>query len=285
MSNPKGPRLNVPPFDAIVDLVGNPNDADLVLFVNGNQFMVMPELIERFQVKYPQVGSVFYETLPPGLLKQQIEHNGCLSVGSFKLSVQADVYTAGKLEITELAGYVDQVWPYAQNHLALAVLKGNPKHILQLTDLGRPDVAIAMPNLKTEGIARLARQAAWMAGGESLVERIFVKKVHQRTTHFTTVHHRETVPWLTNGRVDVGVLWGSEAEWAIRQGVPIESVPLPTAANPTGRYLAAGLKHSLHPTARDGFLEFLTSEEASAIYQSYGFEAVNDDGSQVFGGF
>ena len=284
MSNPKGPRLDVPPFDAIVDLVGNPYDADLVLFVNGNQFMVMPELIERFQARYPEVGTIFYETLPPGLLKQQIEHNGHLSVGSLNFSVQADVYTAGRQEMTDLAGYVDKVWPYAQNHLALAVPKGNPEHITQLTDLGRTDITIAMPNLKTEGIARLARQAALMAGGESLVERIFAEKVQQGTTHFTAIHHRQTVPWLIDGRVDVGVLWASEAQWAIRQGYSIELVSLPAAANPIGRYLAAGLKHALHPTARDLFLAFLTSVEASAIYQSYGFEAIND-GSQAFGGF
>ena len=43
------------------------DSADLVLFVAGNQFMVMDELIRVFQEEHADVKTIFYETLPPGL--------------------------------------------------------------------------------------------------------------------------------------------------------------------------------------------------------------------------
>ncbi|MEE9527390.1 MAG: hypothetical protein V3W07_06970, partial [Syntrophobacteria bacterium] len=42
------------------------DSADLVLFVAGNQFMVMEELLTVFQNQYPGIKKIFYETLPPG---------------------------------------------------------------------------------------------------------------------------------------------------------------------------------------------------------------------------
>jgi len=38
------------------------NEADLILFMAGNQFMVMEELLEVFQKVYPEVKKIFYET-------------------------------------------------------------------------------------------------------------------------------------------------------------------------------------------------------------------------------
>ncbi len=52
--------------------------ADLVLFVAGNQFMVMEELLGAFQSKYPEVKKIFYETLPPGLELKQILAGGAI---------------------------------------------------------------------------------------------------------------------------------------------------------------------------------------------------------------
>ena len=40
--------------------------ADLVLFMAGNQFMVMKEIVAEFKTQYPEVKNIFYETLPPG---------------------------------------------------------------------------------------------------------------------------------------------------------------------------------------------------------------------------
>jgi hypothetical protein len=40
--------------------------ADLVLYLAGNQFMVMEELVQDFLGKHSNISSVYVETIPPG---------------------------------------------------------------------------------------------------------------------------------------------------------------------------------------------------------------------------
>ena len=54
------------------------HSADLSLFVAGNQFMVMEELLSEFQNKNPDIKRIFYETLPPGLELKQILKGGAI---------------------------------------------------------------------------------------------------------------------------------------------------------------------------------------------------------------
>ncbi len=54
------------------------DSADLVLFMAGNQFMAMDELIAGFQQEYPDVKNIFYETLPSGLELKQILSGGAV---------------------------------------------------------------------------------------------------------------------------------------------------------------------------------------------------------------
>ena len=52
--------------------------ADLILYVAGNQFMVMEKLLTLFQQLNPEVKYIFYETLPPGLELKQILSGGAI---------------------------------------------------------------------------------------------------------------------------------------------------------------------------------------------------------------
>lgn len=90
------------------------DSADLVLFMAGNQFMVMEELLHAFQHEYPEIRRIFYETLPPGLELKQILAGGA-KFGSMEIRVTPDVYTS----VTEDAmkelfrrGYIDNYFVY-----------------------------------------------------------------------------------------------------------------------------------------------------------------------------
>ena len=52
--------------------------ADLVLFMAGNQFMALEEIIAELQAACPDVKRIFYETLPPGLELKQILAGGAI---------------------------------------------------------------------------------------------------------------------------------------------------------------------------------------------------------------
>ena len=91
----KGYEFQIPDIDNVPDLHGNPEGAKLVLFIGGNQFFVLPELMSAFEKQHPELrGHIFYETLPPGILRKQMDSNNTITLGNFTLRIQPDVYEA-----------------------------------------------------------------------------------------------------------------------------------------------------------------------------------------------
>ena len=270
----KGYVFEVPVINNVPDLHGNPGNAKLVLFIAGNQFMVLPRLIEAFEAQHPELkGRIYYETLPPGILLHQMENHNTLTLGNLTLTVQPDVYEAGVSHLGPLAaqGKVRNVVRYASNDLAIMVRKGNPKHIRSLRDLGRADVRVSMPNPEWEGVARLIEQSFRKAGGETLVHQIMVTKRQKGTTFLTHIHHRQTPMRIVQGLSDAGVTWQSEVKFQESIGNPISGVEIPAKDNTTGIYAAGVLANAPHREAAEAWVKFLTTSTAQSIYRSFGF--------------
>ena len=270
----KGYVFEVPDVNNVPDLHGNPGDANLVLFIAGNQFMVLPRLVEAFEAQHPELkGRIYYETLPPGILLRQMENKNTLTLGNLTLTVQPDVFEAGASRVAVLAnqGKVGNVVRYATNDLGIMVRKGNPKHIRSLRDLGRPDVRLSMPNPEWEGVARLIEQSIRKAGGDALVRQIMEAKRRQGTTFLTHIHHRQTPMRIAQGLSDAGVTWQSEVKFQESIGNPISGVEIPARDNTTGIYAAGVLADAPHRKAAEEWVEFLKSTKAQSIYRSFGF--------------
>jgi len=142
----KGYVFQVDSIDNVPDLHGNPADAKLVLFIGGNQFFVLPRLIAGFEKLHPELaGHIFYETLPPGILRYQIDKDNTLTLGNLTLHVQPDVYEAGESALSDMEKkrQVQKITRYTTNDLAIMVPRGNPQHIQTLNDLGAPSVRLA----------------------------------------------------------------------------------------------------------------------------------------------
>ena len=107
--------------DDDMDLHGDPDRPDLVIFAAGNQWMVLPDVIAAFKKMHPEVHDVFYETLPPGILAEQMATGEELRIGELLIDVQPDVYLAGKsrMEREHAAGAVGDPVAYASNDLQL----------------------------------------------------------------------------------------------------------------------------------------------------------------------
>ncbi|HXF18056.1 MAG TPA: ABC transporter substrate-binding protein, partial [Burkholderiales bacterium] len=86
-----GKNFTIPGIDNVPDLYGDINDPQLVIFFAGNQYMVVHDLLQAFQAVHPEVERIFVETLPPGVLVEQIEQ-GALIVGNMRVSLRADIY-------------------------------------------------------------------------------------------------------------------------------------------------------------------------------------------------
>jgi ABC-type molybdate transport system substrate-binding protein len=270
----KGYVFQVEGVDNVPDLHGNPQDARLVLFIAGNQFMVLPKLIAGFERKHPELrGRIFYETLPPGILRKQMQHDGVLTLGNLTLQVHADVYQAGAKVLSTMLDQhaVEQSALYATNDLEIMVAAGNPRHIKSLNDLGRDDVRLSMPNPQWEGVANQIARSLRKAGGEPLVKKVMTEKVKSGAAYLTQVHHRQTAMRILSGQSDAGVTWTSEVRFQESIGNPITGVKIPIRDNTTAVYAAGVLSNAPHKTAARNWVTYLMSPEAQSIYRSYGF--------------
>ena len=221
-----GTEFQVQGIDELMDFYGEVSDPQLVVFLAGNQFMVVPDLISAFKKSHPEVQRVFVETIPPGVLAQQVEQ-GALKIGSMWLSYKPDVFAGGRQSIKQLQEqhhWFDSTRDYAKNGLVLMVRKGNPKNIVGLSDLARPDVTIVMPNPAFEGIARQIQATYVKAGGESLRKTIMDEKTAKGDTILTQIHHRQSAacvrlqarPTLRPSgplRASIKNVWGTRSTW------------------------------------------------------------------------
>ncbi len=270
----KGYVFSVDGIDNVPDLHGNPEGARLVLFIGGNQFMALPELIRAFERRHAELrGRIFYETLPPGILRRQLAAGGTLTLGNLTLHAEADVYEAGARAVAAMEhdGQLERGAAYATNQLEIMVRAGNPAHIASLRDLARGPLRLSMPNPEWEGVARQIADSLKRSGGEDLVTAVMTTKVKDGTTYLTRIHHRQTPMRILQGESDAGVTWASEVRFQEKIGNPIAGIEIPASENTTATYSAAVVRNAPHAEAARAWVVFLASPEAQAIYRSYGF--------------
>lgn len=250
------------------------NNADLVLFMAGNQFMVMDELLNRFQNNHSEVEKIFYETLPPGLELRQILAGGARYKEKV-IDVTPDVYTSVTKEAMKelsMKDLINDYFIYLHNRLVLMVREGNPAGINTVSDLGRDDIRISQPG-SMEDISGYIYDMYEEAGGNELRKRIMDEKRVEGTTVLTVVHHRETPLRIKKGTVDAGPVWATEVVNALKDGLEVEAVEPGEELDQRDKvnYYIARIKNGSNPQNADKFLEFIKSPPAQEIYKKYGF--------------
>jgi len=128
--------------------------ADLVMYLAGNQFMVMEELITGFQKDNTDIKSVYVETIPPGqILKGQLLKQG--EIEGQQTAMNPDIFASvniNHLKKMKSEGEMSEYAIYIHNKLELMIAEGNPRNIKGVEDLGRDDLLQSHPNPLTEGI-------------------------------------------------------------------------------------------------------------------------------------
>ncbi len=253
------------------------HDAQLVLWLAGNQFFAMDDVVHAFQKKNPGL-SVGLITLPPGLLLDAIEKGGWV-YGGKEYPGLPDVYASvniGHLKKLKALGLADRYAVYMHNELVLMVAKGNPKNVKGIADVTRADIRNSMPNPVNEGIMQfygrkvLERHGAWqqLSAGKECVS-------CQTTPNnwFTAVHHRETPDRILAGTSDTGIVWLTEAIEAQREGKAVEAVRLPPqdSMRDDVAYAVCAVTKGSRREAAARYLAFLATPDAQAIYAKFGF--------------
>ena len=259
------------------------SDADLVLWVAGNQFFAMDEVVGAFQKTHPGV-TVGLITLPPGLILSAIQNGGWIYNGK-EYRCAPDVYASvnlGHLRQLKAAGLMSRYAVYMHNELQIMIAKGNPKKIAGIDDLVRPDVRTSLPNPVNEGIMQfyarkvLERHGLWseIANGKECVS-------CQTTDRnwFTAVHHRETPERIRDDKSDAGIVWKTEVMEALRHGAQVEAVELPAADSLRDEvsYAIGALQNGRHQQNAAAYLAFLATDAAQGAYEKFGFVKARPD--------
>ena len=244
------------------------SDADLVLWLAGNQFFAMDEVIGVFQKTHPGV-TVGLITLPPGLILSAIEGGGWTYNGK-EYRGTPDIYASvnlGHLRQLKAAGLMSKYEIYMHNELQIMVAKGNPKGIVGIDDLVRNDVRTSMPNPVSEGIMQfyarkvLERHGIWsaIANGKECASCQTTER-----NWFTAVHHRETPDRIRDNKSDAGIVWKTEVIEALRQGAQVDAVELSASDSLHNEvsYAIGALENGRHKENADAYLAFLATSAA-----------------------
>ncbi|MEK7703896.1 MAG: substrate-binding domain-containing protein [Myxococcota bacterium] len=278
-----------PKANYITDLHGSPNKADLVLFMAGNQYMVLPELIAAFKVweeanKSILVGNpvkhVFYATTPPGALIAAMD-SGKLVIGNFWIDtnqVWPDVFMTGPKQQKTLytKGYSEGYYVYNRNNGAgLLVKKGNPLGISSVADLARPEVRVAISSPTREPASYETYGAVIdNQGGVGLAAAVLAKS---NTLSPLNVHHRENPQFIADGAADVAPMFYHFGQY-LTATFPntFDFVMLPAQGNVFGSLGITPIEGARHPEAAADWITFMRSEQARALYTKYGFNYATD---------
>jgi len=253
--------------------------SDLVMYLAGNQFMAMEELIQDFQKKNPDIKTVYVETIPPGqILKGQILKQGMIN--GQKTAQNPDLYASvnlGHLKKLKAKKLMDKYIIYTHNQLELMVAKGNPKNIKGPKDLARDDLVQSHPNPLTEGIFKF--YGSQMLKDLGIYDKVTGNKkckgcwAVKDKTWFTKRHHRETPYRIENNEADVGIVWSTEVLHAQAANRPIDGVKIPAPYNMASKvgYAIGTLSKAKNPKNAKRYLDYLGTDGAQDIYASYGF--------------
>ena len=259
--------------------IENSFTSDLVMYLAGNQFMVMQELINDFQAKNPDIKTVYVETIPPGqILKGQLLKQG--EIEGTPTAMNPDIFASvniGHLKKLHGKDLLNEHIIYIHNKLELMVASGNPKGITGPEDLGRNDLVQSHPNPLTEGIFKFY-------GSEMLKDLGLHEKVTggaeckscwavEGKTWFTSRHHRETPDRIEKGEADVGIVWTTEVVHAKAEGRPIGGVAIPAPLNKQDKvnYAIGIMTNCRNPENAARYLAYLATDDAQSIYEKYGF--------------
>jgi hypothetical protein len=159
--------------EIITQFHGDPQSAQLRLFMAGNQFVVMDNLIAEFKKQYPKYQEIYYVTIPPGKELQWILQGGAewraadfpnvqelikpdeddpdtwvmqetSAPGTgFKMLNMPDVYTTvarGHMNQLGAAGLASEFFTYTHNQLAVMA---DDSQVSLLEDIANDDTIIA----------------------------------------------------------------------------------------------------------------------------------------------
>jgi molybdate transport system substrate-binding protein len=202
----------------------------------------------------PELGSVYHRLHPEVTVGSTFGGSQEL-VADVQDGQYADVLvTADEPSMDAVGRYVQARRDIAHNTLTIAVVPGNPLHILAVADLARPSVrvVVAAPN---NPAGRYAQQVFAKAG-------VTVRPAGAE------VDVRAVLDQVRTGEADAGLVYLTDLRSA---GAAAAGAGIPAAQNVTATYPAAALRRSRHGGAAKAFVAWLATAQAQGVLRAGGF--------------
>lgn len=280
---PHGRRFLQAGSNICLDLHGDPLAARLVVFSDGNHHMALEAALQAFLAGHPQVGDIFYATVPPRVVVETLKAGG-VCVGNLTIPVKPHALISPPKVLAGLVadGHMKSHRPFARSRgSALLVEKGNPKRVRGIADLARRDVRVFLSNPVTETVSyeTYAETLRKVAARERIrLDFLESGSKSERVVHGDSIHHREAPQCVADGRADVAVVFHHLALRYVRMFPDVfEMFPLGRGAGNDPDHVTNTVHIGL---VGDGgewgapLVEFMLGPRVAEIYETHGLSAV-----------
>jgi molybdate transport system substrate-binding protein len=186
-------------------------------------------------------------------------------LSNMALAKTGDVYSAPEQRFMEAATEKGAVDPKTIRSVAymipvIAVAKGNPKGITNLTDLTRPGIRVAITRPETTLLGKYAPEIFRKAGLAEAIEKNIVTQAARPDSLLTM---------LIMGQVDAGIIWHYFGTTASND-VDIIWIPKEYVTG-IGEIQAAVSTYSQEAKTAQKFIDLLVSSEGKEIFKKNGY--------------
>lgn len=262
-------QTQAPAGDTAADTADTAEPVELVVFAAASLQDTMEEIAQLYQDVAPEV-EILYNFDSSGTLKTQIQEGADCDIFLSAAPLQMNQLDAeGGEENTEGLDFVDSATrlDLLENKVVLAVPEGNPAGIESFDQLAQlltdGSVLLAMGNEDVPVGQYTQRIFAYYGLDEATLAQSGV------LTYGSNV--REVTTQVSENSVDCGIIYATDAHSA---GLtPVDEA----TAEMCGQviYPAAVLKISRNAEAAQAFLDYLSSDDAAAVFQSVGFTCLS----------
>jgi ABC-type amino acid transport substrate-binding protein len=275
---PAYPLLSLPGSNICLDLHGDPLQAGLVVFSDGNHHMALAECLRGFLRAHPQARDVFYCTTPPRLALEALKSGG-LRVGNLSLSIRPHLLISPPAVLEQMvqAGFLRAHQPFVRSRgSVLLVRKDNPESIRGVADLCRPGMRlfISNPNTETVSFTGYAETLRRLASARGAAIPLDGAGDAPRLVFGQAIHHREAPEAVASGRADAAIVYTHLALRYTRvfPGM-FDIVALAEPDDPDNLRAAIHIGLAAEPGPWGGrALDQLTGPECAAAYRRHGLD-------------
>jgi sulfate transport system substrate-binding protein len=251
------------------------------------------ELYEEFNAAF----TASYKTPDGKTVKISMSHGGSgkqartvidgIDAQVVTLALQNDIDViakeSGKIPADWRTKLPDNSSPYSST-IVFMVRKGNPKAILDWSDLASPGVSVVTPNPKTSGGARWNYLAAWgyaarQFGGDEAKIREFVASIYRNVAKLDSGARGATTTFTNQGTGDVLITWENEAYYTLtelEQGAFELIYPsLSIKAEPPVAVVPGNARKDGQLQAAEDYLRYLYAPEGQRIVAKHFYRPID----------